>query len=98
MKTNYQEAIDTAKRACSRCQAHKTFNPNEDEREIAHKAAKRAHTLLNETFNEIRKKEETTYEQIEDLKTAKRLCLDACDECKICDKDQPRIRQILVDL
>lgn len=98
MLTNYQEAIATSKRACSRCYAHKTFNPNEDDRDIASKAAKRAHTLLNEAFDEIRKKEETTFEQISDLKIAKSLCLDACDACRICDKSQPRIRQILVDL
>ena len=98
MIKEYNEALNTARRACSRCNAHKTFRPNEEDKEIASKAAKRAYKLINEYFDEARRKDETTLEEINELKEYKRLCLDAVDACKGCDKDRPLIKQMIVDV
>lgn len=98
MNQEIKSSIDTAKRACSRCFSHKTFNPKEEDKEIAQKSTKRAYELINQTFDKKRREEETTLEQINILKTAKRVCLDAIDDCKSCDKEQPRIRQKLIDI
>lgn len=98
MKTEISNSLDTARRACSRCSSHKTFRPNEEDKEIAIKSVKNAHKLLNEAFDEVRRKDETTIDQINDLKTAKRICLDAIDACKDCNKEQPKIRQIIMDI
>ena len=54
--------------------------------------------IPNEVFDEMRRKDETTLEQINLLKKAKSICLDAYDACKTCDKDQPLIRQMLGDI
>jgi hypothetical protein len=98
MNQELHSSIETAKRCCSRCNSHKTFNPNEEDQELAQKACKRAHSTLNEVFDEMRRKDETTLEQINLLKKAKSICLDAYDACKTCDKDQPLIRQMLGDI
>ncbi len=98
MQSGVKEAVETAKRACIRCNSHKTFNPNEEDREIAKKACKRAHTELNNTFDEMRREDSTTIEQLNALKEAKRLCLDAMDDCDKCDKDRPRIREKLINI
>ncbi len=98
MKNQLNESLDVARRACSRCYAHKTFRPSNEDKETAQKAVKRARVLLNEAFEEKRKCDETTIEQINALKEAKIICLDALDTCNNCDKERPRIKEILSNI
>jgi len=92
------ESINTAKRCCNRCHIQKTFKENDIEKELAQKACKRCIDLFREEFDIRRRNEQTTNEQIETLKTAKIICLDALDSCKACDRSTPRMKNILVKL
>ncbi len=98
MNHEIRSSLETAKRACSRCNAHRTFRPSDEDREIAYKSCRRAHELLNTEFDEMRRRDETTNEQLKTLKEAKKICLDAADACKTCNKEQPLVRQMLIDL
>jgi hypothetical protein len=98
MKTEIKDSLDIAGRACSRCHAHKTFRPSEDHKENAVRAVRRTYDLLKNAFEEKRKDDITTIEQIETIKKAKILCLDSIDACKTCDKEQPRIKEMLSNI
>ncbi|MDD3083638.1 MAG: hypothetical protein PHP82_01310 [Candidatus ainarchaeum sp.] len=95
MRSELNDSLDVARRACSRCYAHKTFRPNENDKENSKRAVERARLLLKKAFDEKRLEEETTVEQINALKEAKMLCLDALEACKNCDKERPRIKELL---
>ncbi len=98
MKSELNDSLDIARRACSRCYAHKTFQPNNEDKESARNAVKRSHSLLKEAFEKKRKSDETTIEQINTIKEAKLLCLDALDTCDGCDKERPRIKELLSNI
>jgi hypothetical protein len=98
MNQELKSSIETAKRSCSRCLAHKTFKPDNEDQKLAQKSCKRAHALLNQAFDEMRKKDETTLEQINALKKAKTICLDAYDACKECNKNEPKMKYILNEI
>lgn len=97
---NYQlsDSINSAKRSCNRCYIQKTFRQNNEDKELAQKACKRAINLFREEFDLKRRSEEITNKQIEDLKIAKSICLDALETCEVCNKNAPRMKNILLEL
>lgn len=97
---NYElgESINSAKRNCNRCYVQKTFKQNDEDKKLAQKACKRTIDLFREEFDLKRRSEETTNKQIEDLKIAKGICLDALEACENCNKNAPRMKNILLEL
>jgi len=89
--------VDTAKRSCNRCFAQKGFRPSNEDKEIALKNTKSAAELYRNKFDELRKNDDTV-EKINIVKYSKTLCLDAIDACEKCNKERPRIKEILLDL
>jgi len=90
--------LETAKRSCNRCYSFKTFRQNDDEKNICQNALKAAKEELARLYNEIRTKEETTSKQLGDLKQGKNLCMDALEACESCDKSNPLVKQILMEI
>ncbi len=95
MDRELADSISTAKRSCSRCNLQKMMRKNEEDKENAIRASRNAYEVLKRHFEEKRRKEETTPEQLRAIKEGKALCLDAIDACKECDKERPRIKEIL---
>ncbi len=92
------DTINIAKRSCNRCYIQKTFKQDKNEKEAAQKACKRVVDLFREEFDMRRRMDETTNQQIENLKIAKSICLDAFDECVHCDRSAPRMKNILMQI
>ena len=97
MDTGIISTIDTAKRSCNRCFAQKSFRPNNEDKEIALKNVKSAAELFRNEFDDLRKMDDSV-EKINSAKYSKTLCLDAIDACSKCNKERPRIKEILLDL
>jgi len=97
MDSGINSTVDTAKRSCNRCFAQKGFRPNDEDKDIAIKNTKSAAELFRNKFDELRKNDGTV-EQINSVKYSKTLCLDAIDACNKCNKERPRIKEILLDL
>ncbi len=97
---NYElvESINTAKRCCNRCYIQKTFKQEKGEKELAQKACKRCIDLFRNEFDVKRRSEEISDEQIQSLKTAKSICLDALESCQNCDRSAPKLKNILLEL
>lgn len=89
------DSISTAKRNCDKCALGRSFRPSDEDREIARKACKRAADAFRDEFEEKRRAEDTSNDEIISLRTAKSLCLDALEECDSCKKDTPRMKNIL---
>jgi len=60
-------------------------------------SAKRAYDMLRVAFDTLRASN-SPINQLNTIKAAKVLCLDALDSCECCDKQRPRIREILIDI
>jgi len=97
MDTEINSTVETAKRSCNRCFAQKGFRPNNDDKALALKNTKSATELFRNKFDELRKNDDTV-EKINSVKYSKTLCLDAIDACNNCNKERPRIKEILLDL
>ena len=97
MDNEINSSLDTAKRSCNRCFSQQNFKPSIENKEIAVKATKNATEVLRNKFDELRKKD-APVEEIESAKAGKTLCLDATDACANCNKERPRIKEILLDI
>lgn len=95
MNSSITEAIATAKRNCDKCALGRSFKPSSEDREIARKACRRAADEFREEFETKRREENTSNEEIINLRTAKSTCLDALDECETCKKEMPRMKNII---
>lgn len=98
MQTDLSDSFAIAKRACGRCFIQRNLNKPSQDKDIAYKATRRAYDTLKLKFDEKRREDATTYEQLETIKKAKQLCLDAMDCCEACDRERPRIKEQLIDI
>jgi hypothetical protein len=60
-------------------------------------STKKAYDALKIAFEELRA-EDVSVDKLEKVRAAKVLCLDATDACNNCDKQRPRIKEILIDI
>jgi len=97
MKSEISASIDSAKRSCVLCHTYRNLKPSVSQKEMASVATRRAYDILKDAFEELRKRN-APISQLEKVKAAKVLCLDAMDTCDACDKQRPRIKEILVDI
>ena len=97
MNVEINSSLETAKRSCNRCFAQKSFRPNMEDKAIALNSTKNAAEKFRNEFDELRKNDESV-ERINAAKYSKTLCLDAIDACEGCNKERPRIKEILMDI
>ncbi len=97
MNQELKSSIETAKRSCTRCYSHQNFRPNNDDKQLALNATKKATNLLRIAFDDLRA-QDAPIEQINKVKSAKTLCLDATDACNACKKEKPKLREILLEM
>jgi hypothetical protein len=97
MKTSLSLYFDSAKRNCMLCHTYRNFKPSQEQKEIAMVGTKRAYDCLKEAF-EVLRAQDADYNKLEKIRAAKVLCLDAMDACGTCDKQRPRIKEILIDI
>ncbi|MBT4870883.1 MAG: hypothetical protein HON47_04875 [Candidatus Diapherotrites archaeon] len=97
MNVELSSSLDTAKRSCNRCFSQQNFKPSIADKDIALKSTRKAKDLLVEAFDDLRSKD-APVEQIQKVRAAKTICLDAIDACNECSKASPRIKEILLDL
>ncbi|HLD58998.1 MAG TPA: hypothetical protein VI977_05205 [archaeon] len=74
-----------AKRNCLLCYGRARLRSTDNERTIAFKAAETMYRLFEERYNALRRSDAPT-ESLQKALEFKRLCLDAMDSCKACDK------------
>ena len=79
------------------CHTYRNIKPSEDQRDMAKAATRKAYDTLREAFDVLRD-EDAGLEKLDKVRAAKVLCLDAIDACNTCDKQRPRIKEILVDI
>ena len=89
------ESLNNAKRACGRSCLQKMLPRHEDHKTVARNAATKAHLFLKNSFDNNRKRDETTFEQIQVMREAKDLCRDALDSCATCDMERPLMKDML---
>jgi len=97
MKSGISSYFDTARRNCTLCYTYRNFKPSNEQKDLALTSAKRAYEELRSAFDAMRK-ENASIEKLGKIKLAKGLCLDAIDACSSCDKERPRIKEILIDI
>ncbi len=97
MKTGLSSYFDSAKRNCMLCHSYRNLKPGAEQREMAQVSTKKAYDTLKSAF-EVLRAEDAEVDKLEKIRAAKVLCLDAIDACESCDKQRPRIREILVDI
>ena len=97
MKTGLTTYFESAKRNCMLCHTYRNLQPSSDHKDMALAATKKAYDTLREAF-EVLRAEDASVNQLEKVKVAKVLCLDATDACGSCDKQRPRIKEILIDI
>jgi hypothetical protein len=97
MKPESRTSIESAKRSCNRCFSYKTFKPSGSESEGAKRSCRRAYDSLKEEFNELRKVD-VSFEELELVKRAKTLSLDAIDACEACTKERPKMKDVLLKI
>ncbi|MFA6268482.1 MAG: hypothetical protein WCW13_03330 [archaeon] len=97
MKTGLTAYFDSAKRNCMLCHTYKNIKPSEDQKEMALTSTKKAYDALREAFDALRV-EDAELDKLDKVRAAKVLCLDAIDACGTCDKQRPRIKEILIDI
>ena len=97
MVNELSSTIETAKRSCNRCFSQQNFKPSIEDKEIALRATKTATQLFRNKFDELRKGD-AGVEEIELAKSSKTRCLDATDACNKCNKERPRIKEVLLDI
>jgi hypothetical protein len=97
MRSEISQAFASAKRNCVLCHTYKTFRPSDTQKEMAMASTKRAYDLLRDAFD-IMRKENAPLTQLDAIRAAKVLALDSMDACGSCDKQRPRIKEILIDV
>ena len=97
MKSEISTCLNSAKRACVLCHTYRNLKPSMSQKDMAMTSTQRAYDLLRAAFDELRKSN-APIRQLETLRAAKVLCLDSMDACDSCDKNRPRIREILIDV
>ncbi len=97
MKSQLSQYFDSAKRNCMLCHTYRNLKPSADHKEMAMTSTQRAYEALKEAFDVLRA-EDASIEKLEKVKAAKVLCLDAIDACGTCDKQRPRIKEVLIDI
>ncbi|MEI7961800.1 MAG: hypothetical protein WCI04_05705 [archaeon] len=97
MKSKLTQFFESSKRNCMLCHTYRNLQPSSDHKEMAITTTKRAYEALKEAF-EVLRTENAVIENLEKVRAAKVLCLDAIDACGACDKQRPRIREILIDI
>lgn len=97
MKSQLTQAFESAKRNCTLCHTYRNLKPSEDHKEMARVATKRAYDSLKDAFAVLRA-QDADIDKLEKIRTAKALCLDGLDACTVCDKQRPRIKEILIDI
>ncbi len=97
MVSEISTAFATAKRNCYLCHSYRRFRETEPQQQMARVCTRRAYDLLRVAFEELRAKE-APIEQLETVRAAKVLSLDALDACEECDKQRPRIKEILMEV
>ena len=60
-------------------------------------STQRAYDTLRVAFETLRA-EDAELDQLDKVRAAKVLCLDAIDACNSCDKQRPRIKEIFIDI
>jgi hypothetical protein len=97
MVSEVSNTIAAAKRNCYLCHAHRRFRETESQKELARTSTRRAYDLLKVAFEELRTKE-APVQQLDAVRSAKALTLEATDACKHCDKERPLIKEILTNV
>jgi cytochrome c peroxidase len=97
MKSDLSSYFDSAKRNCVLCHTYRNLRPSQDHKEMAQTSTKKAYDTLRQAFEELRA-EDTSIDKLEKVRAAKVLCLDSIDACESCDKQRPRIKEILIDI
>ena len=97
MKSQISAYFDSAKRSCMLCHTYRNLKPGTDQREMAQASTQKAYNALRIAFDTLRT-EDIGVEKLDKVRAAKVLCLDALDACNSCDKQRPRIKEILIDI
>jgi hypothetical protein len=97
MKTGLSGMFDTAKRCCMLCHTYRNIKPSEEQKEMAMASTRKAYETLREAFEALRD-EDAGIDKLDRVRAGKVLCLDALDACGTCDKQRPRIKEILIDI
>lgn len=97
MVSELSNAFATAKRNCYLCHAHRRFRETEPQQELARESARKAYDLLKVAFDELRAKD-APGKQLDAVRKAKAITLEALDTCNNCDKERPRMKEILIDV
>jgi len=79
------------------CHTYRNFRPSDDQKEMALTSTRKAYDALKIAFEELRA-EDISVDKLEKVRAAKVLCLDSIDSCNTCDKQRPRIKEILMDI
>jgi hypothetical protein len=97
MKQGLSTYFDSAKRNCMLCHSYRNLKPSAEQKEMAQTSTRRAYDALREAF-EIMRVNDSPIDKLDKIRAAKVLCLDAIDACEACDKQRPRIKEILIDI
>jgi len=97
MKSEISTCLNSAKRTCVLCHTYRNLKPSMSQKDMATASVQRAYNLLKSAFDEMRKSN-APIRQLDTLRAAKVLCLDSLDACESCDKQRPRIKEILADV
>ena len=92
--------LEGIKRSCMMCLTYKTFNPERSE-EARRRALDRLKDLANhyrDRFDDLRREEKTTEEEVRKAHYNKVVCLDAFDLCKECRKDEDKVKQFILKI
>ncbi|MDD5148414.1 MAG: hypothetical protein PHH08_03030 [Candidatus ainarchaeum sp.] len=92
-----EKLLKEAKRNCLLCYGRARLRPTEKERDIALRNALAMYSLFGEHFNQLRR-QDASVEAIRTSQEYKRVCLDAADACKSCEKDVDSINRFLTKI
>ena len=84
-KLEVEKLVREAKRNCLMCYGRARLRPTDNEKNNALSSAQKMYSLFGDRYNELRK-EDGSVEAIRISQEYKRICLDAVDACKACDK------------
>jgi hypothetical protein len=89
--------LDGIKRACMMCSTYKNFNPerSEESRRKVLGALNQMANQYRDRFDDLRREESTSEQDVETARLNKIVCLDAFDLCKACDKDEDKVKQFI---
>lgn len=97
MKSELTQYFQSAKRNCMLCHTYRNLQPSSDHKEMAVTSTKRAYDLLKTAF-EVLRSQDASVQNLEKVRAAKVLCLNSIDSCGACDKQRPRIKELLIDI